>query len=98
VCPALDPVEPPPIVDTWDSPVPGIETVRLTPPPAIFVTRKPGTPAEKPMPDFEKFIRTPGAIRIVFLKRNPTALLPISRPKDARPRTLRRGGASAALG
>jgi hypothetical protein len=41
-------------------PVPGIEIVRRVRPSAMWETWKPFPPADNPIPDFEKFSRSPG--------------------------------------
>jgi hypothetical protein len=46
--------------DTHDMPVPGIEIVRRVRPSAMWETWKPFPPADNPIPDFEKFSRSPG--------------------------------------
>src|SRR4026207_640097 len=41
-------------------------TVRVVRPELFVLTGKPGTPTEKPMPDFERFIRAPPPRRMLF--------------------------------
>lgn len=76
---------PPPEVAVCRMPVPGIEAVRRTRPSAPLLTRYPLTPADIPMPDFEKLIRTPGAIFRDFRTVNPMPIPLASRKGDAMP-------------